>query len=278
MKKNKFAILSISIAASFLTILIGYIFWKENHSEDHLTLYGNIDIRQADLGFRVSGKLKKLYFEEGDVVREGDLLAELDDAPYRQSLLEIEAKVVSVKESLAYADSQLNRRTPLVQEHTVSVEDYQSAYYNQKVLAANLLESLAAMENAKIRLQDTQLICPSDGVIYTRIREPGTVLNVGVPVYSVAVNTPIWVRTYVSEPNLGNIYPGMSAKVYTDTPENPTYDGHIGYISPIAEFTPKSVETTDLRTNLVHQLRVIIDNPDKGLRQGMPVTVQLMYK
>jgi HlyD family secretion protein len=53
------------------------------------------------------------------------------------------------------------------------------------------------------------------------------------------------------------------------------YEGQIGYISPQAEFTPKNVETLQLRTDLVYRLRVIIDQPDAGLRQGMPVTVVL---
>jgi HlyD family secretion protein len=112
-------------------------------------------------------------------------------------------------------------------------------------------------------------------MILTRIREPGSVINAGEPVYTLSIDSPVWVRTYVSEPNLGKIYPGMQAEVYTDTKTNPTYYGHIGFISPVAEFTPKTVETTELRSDLVYRLRVIVDNPDRGLRQGMPVTIRL---
>lgn len=275
MKKSKTILITAILFLALAGLLIKSYLLNHNERNQYLTLYGNIDIRQADLGFRVFGKLKTMEHEEGDVVNRGDLLAELDDTPYIQSLLESESKVASLTENLAYANAQLNRRTSLVQDQSVSEEDYQQSFYNQKILAATLLEATAAMENAKIRLQDTKLRAPSDGVIYTRIREPGTVLNVGEPVYSLAVKTPIWARTYISEPDLGKIYPGMAAEVMTDTPENPIYQGHIGFISPIAEFTPKNVETPDLRTNLVYQLRVIIDNPDKGLRQGMPVTVKL---
>lgn len=273
---RKIVITLIIILCSLLVVIpFGFFLLDRNSSSNTLTLYGNIDIRQADLGFRVPGKLSQMLFEEGDVVQEGDLLGTLDDAPYRQSLLESEAKVASIRESLFYADAQLERRASLVKGNTVSEEDYQSVYYNQKKLQANLQEAIASMENAKIRLQDTELLSPSKGVIFTRIREPGTVLKVGDPVYSVAVASPIWARTYISEPNLGNIFPGMEAEIYTDTSENPVYQGHIGFISPIAEFTPKNVETPDLRTNLVYQLRVIIDDPDNGLRQGMPVTIKL---
>jgi HlyD family secretion protein len=68
----------------------------------------------------------------------------------------------------------------------------------------------------------------------------------------------------------------MKALVYTDTNPNKPYEGQIGFISPIAEFTPKTVETRELRTDLVFRLRVIIQNPDRYLRQGMPVTVKLL--
>lgn len=67
----------------------------------------------------------------------------------------------------------------------------------------------------------------------------------------------------------------MAATVTTDTAPDRPYTGKIGFISPVAEFTPKTVETRELRTDLVFRLRVVVDNPDGGLRQGMPVTVSL---
>jgi HlyD family secretion protein len=83
----------------------------------------------------------------------------------------------------------------------------------------------------------------------------------------------VWVRTYVDEPDLGQVYPGQKATVRTDS--GGVYKGQVGFISPQAEFTPKTVETTELRTDLVYRLRVIVADPDEGLRQGMPVTVIL---
>ena len=68
----------------------------------------------------------------------------------------------------------------------------------------------------------------------------------------------------------------MRALVYTDTNPNKPYEGQVGFISPIAEFTPKQVQTRELRTDLVFRLRVVITKPDKFLRQGMPVTVKLI--
>lgn len=271
-KKRRFLFLA---SALLLTGILAVVFflWEKTAYPKRLTLYGNIDLRQVDLGFRVFGKLQTMHFEEGDIVHKGELLATLDNTPYQLILRENKAKVNALKENLAYVAAQLERRTQLLEGRSVSDEDYQQAFFQKKAYEANLQEAQAAMKNAQVSMNDAKLFSPSEGVIYTRVREPGTILPVGQPVYSVALNEPVWARAYVSEPDLGKIYPGMLAEVSSDTKESPLYRGHIGYISPIAEFTPKNVESPDLRTSLVYQLRVYIDHPDNKLRQGMPVTV-----
>ncbi len=131
----------------------------------------------------------------------------------------------------------------------------------------------AELEIAKCNLADANLYAPSSGVIQNRILEPGDMAWPQAPVYVLALTAPVWVRTYISETDLGKIHQGMPAKVSTDSYPGKTYDGWIGYISPTSEFTPKSVETTDVRTNLVYQIRVYVNNPENQLRLGMPATV-----
>src|SRR3546814_12140227 len=74
--------------------------------------------------------------------------------------------------------------------------------------------------------------------------------------------------------DLGRIAPGMRVRVRSDSSDK-LYQGQIGFISPRAEFTPKTVETTDLRTDLVYRLRIVVTNADAALRQGMPVTIEV---
>ena len=119
------------------------------------------------------------------------------------------------------------------------------------------------------------LTAPSDGVILTRAQEAGAILQGGSAVFTLSLVDPVWVRAYVQEPDLGRIHPGMKVEIRTDARRDPPYVGQIGYISPRAEFTPKTVETAELRTALVYRLRIVVANPDDGLRQGMPVTVTL---
>lgn len=140
---------------------------------------------------------------------------------------------------------------------------------------ATLRADQAALALARRRLEDGFLHAPANGIIRNRILEPGNMASPERPVYSLALMDPLWVRAYVPEPDLGKIHPGMTAWVTTDSFPGKRYAGWIGFISPTAEFTPKSVETPDLRTRLVYQVRVFVCNPEGELRLGMPATVTI---
>jgi membrane fusion protein YbhG len=140
---------------------------------------------------------------------------------------------------------------------------------------AQFEERKANLQTAERQLTDADLIAPSDGVVLSRVREVGAIVQAGETVYVLSLTSPVWVRTYVSEPDLGRIKPGMEVSVHTDTPSGKVYKGRVGFISTAAEFTPKTVETTELRTALVYRIRVIVDGTADELRQGMPVTIDL---
>ncbi|MEZ5563152.1 MAG: secretion protein HlyD [Gammaproteobacteria bacterium] len=139
---------------------------------------------------------------------------------------------------------------------------------------ARVAAAQAALAQAQTALADTELVAPSDATVIARVREPGSMVASSTPVYSLSLRDPVYVRAYVSEPDLGRIAPGAPVRVHTDSSSR-VYNGQIGFVSPRAEFTPKTVETTDLRTDLVYRLRVVVVDADMGLRQGMPVTVDV---
>jgi HlyD family secretion protein len=140
---------------------------------------------------------------------------------------------------------------------------------------ARLRAAEAALALATRRLDDTKLLAKADGIVLTRIVEPGQVVLANSPVYSIALTDPLWVRTYVSEPYLGRIHVGMKARIFTDSHPDKPFEGRVGFISPVAEFTPKTVETPEIRTSLVYRVRVYVHGAGTALRQGMPVTVRL---
>lgn len=140
---------------------------------------------------------------------------------------------------------------------------------------ARLKAEQARLLLAREVLEDAALYAPDDGVIRNRLLQPGDMASPQKPVLTLALNDPVWVRVYVPETLLGRVVPGIPAAVTTDSFPDKTYDGWVGFISPTAEFTPKNVETPELRTRLVYQARVFVCNPAQELRLGMPATVTL---
>jgi len=135
--------------------------------------------------------------------------------------------------------------------------------------------AVAAVALAQREFDDTRLYAPADGVVEDRILEPGDMASPSTPVYTVALPNPLWVRAYVPENELGRIRLGMVATAGTDSYPGRFYRGWIGYISPTAEFTPKTVETPELRTALVYQVRVYVCDAGGELRLGMPATLRI---
>ncbi|HQU15817.1 MAG: hemolysin D [Chromatiales bacterium 21-64-14] len=140
---------------------------------------------------------------------------------------------------------------------------------------ATLQADQAALALAQVALADADLYAPADGVVQDRILEPGDMASPARPAFTLALTDPMWVRAYVAEPDLGKIRLGMRAEITTDSYPAKRYPGWIGFISPTAEFTPKSVETPQVRTRLVYQVRVYVCNPQGELRLGMPTTVHI---
>ena len=253
----------LSILGVAAVVAIGFGAWASLTSRERaggLTLYGNVDIREVELAFRVGGRLATMRYDEGDSVKRGDVVADLDAEPYREALAVAEARVEQAQANLAKFKA--GTRPQEVERAKQAVTEAQAAYDNairDFKRQSGLVESGASSE----KTLDT-----------ARTREPGSMLAPGTSVYSLSLRDPLYVRAYVDEPSLGKLAPGTHVSVRTDS-STKTYTGQIGFISPRAEFTPKSVETTNLRTDLVYRLRIVVSDADEGLRQGMPVTVHV---
>lgn len=292
-----------------------------------LRLYGNVDIRQVELGFRVPGRVERMHFEEGDSIKQGALLASLDKQPFLDDLAAREAAVAQATANLQKLEAgnrpdEIEQARALVNERKAALEYARQTFERQQKLSqqdfasrsafdqsvANLNQAQASLRSAELALtlmidgprkediaaaraaleaakaqrdtsrtalKDADIFAPADGVILTRAVEPGAIVGTGNTVYTLSLRSPVWVRAYIAEPDMGRIHPGMTVKLATDTRPNAPYEGQIGFISPVAEFTPKTVETPQLRSDLVYRFRVVVRNADEALRQGMPVTVHI---
>lgn len=322
---KKFFIVGIILIG--LAVFAWLYFTGEKKDPNILTLYGNVDIREVNLSFRIGGRIVKMPFEEGDQVKAGQVLALLDKNQFEDNVNESKAETIfkqaqldellagtrpeqiaqakaNVREresTLANAEKLLEKNKLGYEAKVVSLQEYQNTQTQVKEGKARLSSTKevlqeaingprketvqaakANLEAAKANLSlstkniyYTKLISPSNGVILTRVQEPGAVVSATQTVYALSLNEPKWIQAYIDEVDLGKIYPGMCAEIKTDSYSDKVYKGQIGFISPVAEFTPKSVETKELRTDLVYRLRVIVKDHENELRQGMPVTVNL---
>lgn len=157
-----------------------------------------------------------------------------------------------------------------------SLELLENGYEKEDIAVAKAqLNFLISQKNQhQINLNDTTIYAPSSGVILTRVYEVGSIVNSSQVVVEMTKDDKYWVRSYISERYLGSIKTGMKALIYTDNDKTKAYEGIVSFISPIAEFTPKNVQTEDLRTDLVYRFRINLNTYDDMIKQGMPVTIK----
>jgi membrane fusion protein YbhG len=308
----------------------GFYYWRQRGTNDPsaaFSLWGNVDVHQVELAFRVGGRIAKLDVQEGDRVTAGESLAQLDREPFETDVTAATAEVAMAQaqfdkatrgnraEEIAQAAATVRQREADLTNARVTHERLlglfpQGAITHQELddaearvreseaqlagareqLAlmtrgsrvediqaqeANLAAAKAHLEQAQTSLEDTTLMAPSPGIVAVRAREVGAIVQAGQTIYTVALVDPVWIRAYVPQPRLGRIKPGMHVKVEIDSMPGKDYDGTVGFISPEAEFTPKSVQTEQVRDDLVYRVRVIAQDPDNVFRQGMPVTVRV---
>jgi HlyD family secretion protein len=308
----------------------GYYYWRQRAAHDPFaafTMWGNVDVHQVELAFRVGGRIAKLDVDEGASVTAGTPIAELDRVPFEQDVAAATAEVAMAQaqfdkatrgyrsEEIAQAAATVRQREADLTNARVTLERLEGLYpqgaitrqqkddaearvrESEAALAgareqlalvtrgsrvediqmqeANLAAAKAHLDKARTALSDATLIAPSDGIVAVRAREVGAIVQPGQTIYTVALTDPAWIRAYVPQPRLGRIKPGMPVKIEIDSMPGKEYQGTVGFVSPEAEFTPKSVQTEQVRDDLVYRLRIIAKDTDNVFRQGMPVTVQV---
>ena len=228
------------------------------------------------------------------------------NGPRKEEIEMARAAVEEVKAKIPAAQNYFNRQSSLSRANAVSVQNAENAEALHMLLkaqlknaeenllmlltgtrkediataAAQLSQAKAQLSQAEaqyaIQLQmlaDTRLYAPRDGIIRSRILEPGEMANSQTTALILSVISPKWIRVYMPETLLNKVRQGDKAKIYFDSMPGKPFDGWVGYISPNAEFTPKNVETPELRTALVYEFRVYVNDPENYLKLGTPATV-----
>ena len=305
------------------------VYWYGEHANDGsdgtIRLYGNVEIREAELAFPISGRLAEIRVEEGDRVAAGQCLARLEPERFRQAVAEARGRVKAQAAVVARleagsrpqeirkaradvaaaeaerdnAERRLRRLRGLSEQQFVPEQQLDDAEAARRTARARLAAAREALNlaregprreditAARARLEaaeselarreedlaDTRLKASATGVVRNRLMEPGEMASPRTPVLTLARRDRLWVRAFLPEPRLGEVRPGMAATIHTDGGR--AFPARVGHISPTAEFTPKTVQTTEVRPDLVYRIRIRACEPDPALRLGMPVTVTL---
>jgi len=321
---------SVIATASVAVLLVIAIFTRGfgliGDEAQELKLYGNVDIRQVELSFRVPGRIVSIAYEEGAKVPEGAIIAQLEPTTFNDSLLSARAQLAQANAELARArngnrSQDIERARAAVAEQQALVSRYRADLARRQSLlpsgavseaavnasradlataearlhsaqealslqlAGNRIEDIQASEarqqaataqvsRARTDLADTAVRAPVAGVVLTRAFEPGSTVQASQVVVTLAIDRPMRVRAYIAADDLSRVSPGMNVLVTTNGNQK-IYHGTIGFISPTAEFTPKTVQTEQLRSDLVYRVRIIVTDPDDALRQGQPVTITI---
>jgi HlyD family secretion protein len=233
----------------------------------------------------------RIYQRQVDIDGANQRVAEAQVAVSEQNLLAAQSNVESDQFDLTQKQADLARAEDLVKTSAISVQSrdlartaaqqsassltrdkamVQVSDANVALARANVTAAAAKLALDEVTLDFSTLRAPFDGVIAVRQAEVGQLAGPGVAIVTLDDLDHVWLRAYVNEPDLGKVRLGQAIDVTTDTFPGKVYHGHIGFISPQAEFTPKTVETHAERVTLVYRVRIDLDNPTHELLPGMP--------
>jgi HlyD family secretion protein len=231
-------------------------------------------------------------------------LAELETGYRKEDIAQAEAALKRVSAEAERIRIDFGRQQRLYLKEVISGRDYdaaRAAYEESRASVREARERLnllrsgprkETIDQARARLHDTEavlglaetrlgyadLVSPVAGLVLSKNIEPGEQVAAGTPVVTVGVLDDVWVRAYISETDLGRVKVGQAATVTTDTYPGKKYLGHVSFISPEAEFTPRSVQTEKERVKLVYRIKVVIPNRERELKPGMPADVEIRLK
>jgi len=282
-------------------------------SENVIEASGTIEGTDVNIGTEVAGRVRTLRVDEGARVTAGDTLAIIDDIDYqiqlRQAVANLEAsaaqlrlaeegwrkeEIVQAEANFSTADADYKRMKDLLASQSITQKQYDDAYARY-VNAQQTFEKLsrglrkdevltfrarrdqaeAQVDQLRKKVRDCALLAPTAGTITLKAVEPGEFVMVGANLLRLTYLDIVKLTIYVSETELGNVRLGQKAAVTIDMEGGKPFEGTVVYISPVAEFTPKNVQTKEERTKLVFGVKIEVPNPQGILKPGMPADARL---
>jgi len=269
---------------------------------------GTIETTEVAVSAKVGGQIIRLLVDEGSSVKAGDTLALIDRSDLDIQLAQARANAAAAEaqynltvrgsreEDIAQAEANLknahddiDRMKDLFKEQSITqkqLDDAQTRYvvaqqiYDKlkrgsrpeeiEIARARRDQAAAQVDAIKKKIRDSYVVGPIAGVITQKAVEQGEEVMPNAALFRISRLDLVHLMIYVTEQELGRVKLGQDAKVYIDTDPKKPLVGKITYISSVAEFTPKNVQTKEDRTKLVFGVKIEIPNPGQVLKPGMP--------
>ena len=276
-----------------ILLLLGAVsllfYYRSHKGPRELRFSGTVEVTEVEISPELSAKIVILHHREGDEVKEGDPLLDLDRRDLESRLREAEAarRAAEAQVSLARARMEntqrdYNRNLQLYRAQAISASAY-DAIKTAYEIAKNTYDASqnhykgaqSQVETLRVQLQKTHIVSPITGVVLERSVEAGEVIFPGIVAMTIGDLRSPWVRIYIGEPDIGKVRIGQQASVATDAYPKRQFSGTLRYIASEAEFTPKNVQTREERIKLVYEARVYLSNEEGIFKPGMPADVTL---
>ncbi len=284
-----------------ITLFILIILWScSENSDNELKFNGRLETTVVSISSKVNGTVDSVLFDEGDLVKQGQLLAAVDKDRIRlrvdqqkavlaeldANLENISAQSQQVKSKLDFNEKMLAKTSRLISngaateqsmdeletENSVLKSQLAGLKSNRKMINNKISQAENALKLALLDLDDSSIKATMNGMIINRYIEPGELVNVGKTLFDLADLERMEAVIYVPFAKLNQVVLGNKANIFVDGVESP-FEGEVSHIASEAEFTPKTILTEETRETLVYAVKVSVPNPELKLKIGMPVDV-----
>jgi HlyD family secretion protein len=277
-----------------------------NNNDDLITGSGTIEATEVVVSAAGTGEVIHLETDEGRSVTAGDTLAVID---HEKLSIQLEANDAALRElAISYQMAQKDkekaqlqfenqekkyrRMKALLAKESATQQQYDDSYTAYEIAQTQLQASsnqldliqakreqlLAANRLLETQIDDAYILAPLTGFILKKYHERGEFVVPGTALFRIADLSEVWLKTYISEMQLGYVKLNQTANILVDAFPDKPFAGRVAWISPKAEFTPKNVQTQEARLNLVYAVKIEVDNIEQQLKIGMPVDVEIEIK
>jgi HlyD family secretion protein len=257
-KKLKIAV----TAVLSIAIVAGIFYWVKLRRKVNLdSIYsgnGRIEAIEILISTKLAGRLESINVDEGDFVKEGQILAVIDSRSLEAQMEQAKAQLMQAEASYEASKVKAKRSSSLVKDGASSQQEVDDDKVRVKTSLAAVSVAKAAIQRLQVDLDDSTLKAPRDGRIQFRVAQPGEIMAAGSRILTLLDLTDVYMTFFLPTEATGKLALGSEARIILDAAKEYTIKAKISFISDEAQFTPKSVETSNEREKLMFRIKAKI--------------------